>query len=100
LMDIWNQLSKRASLKSLDDELRPSTAPERAVFYLCSEMIQLMENVYLDLNLEDTWDDDDNKGWMELYKQWAKSSNLIATWDLTKATYSARFQSFWDRKLI
>lgn len=100
LMDIWNQLSKRASLKPLDDELRPSTAPERAVFYLCSEMIQLMENVYLDLNLEDTWDDDDNKGWMELYKQWAKSSNLIATWDLTKATYSARFQSFWDRKLI
>ncbi|MEI6269562.1 MAG: patatin-like phospholipase family protein [Methylococcaceae bacterium] len=100
LMNIWNQLSKRASLKPLDDELRPSTAPERAVFYLCSEMIQLMENVYLDLNLEDTWDDDDNKGWMELYKQWAKSSNLIATWDLTKATYSERFQSFWDRKLI
>ena len=34
----------------------------RATFYKCSEMIQLMENVYLDLHLEDTWGHPDKVG--------------------------------------
>jgi hypothetical protein len=100
LVEIWNQLSKNASLKPLDDELRPSGAPERSVFYLCSEMIQLMENVYLEQNLEDTWEHPDNQGWKKLFKQWAKSSPLKDTWELTNSTYGERFKSFWDRKII
>lgn len=59
----------------------------------------LMENVYLDMNLEDTWEHEDNKGWMELFKQWANSPKLRDTWNLTKSTYGVRFQSFWARNL-
>jgi hypothetical protein len=99
LMAIWKQLSSNPDLKSLDNALRPSNAPDRSVFYLCSEMIQLMENVYLDLNLEDTWKHIDNKGWQKLFKIWAKSPDLGATWKQTKSTYGERFQSFWDRNL-
>ncbi|TAN67494.1 MAG: hypothetical protein EPN17_11000 [Methylobacter sp.] len=101
LMEIWDQLREDDDLKDLDHELGlPSTGPAREIFYKCSEMIQLMENVYLDLNLEDTWDHPDNKGWMELFKNWATSQQLSKTWGLTKKTYGIRFQSFWDRKLI
>ena len=99
LMEIWNELSTNTDLKQLDEELRPSSAPDRSVFYLCSEMIQLMENVYLDLNLEDTWEHEDNKGWMELFKKWAKSSQVEITWGQTKNTYGERFQYFWSRNL-
>jgi hypothetical protein len=102
LMEIWDKLSKNESLIPLDKELCPpwdGNNPARSIFYLCSEMIQLMENVYLDLNLEDTWEHEDNKGWKELFKQWAKSPNLQATWEHTKSKYGERFQSFWDRNL-
>ena len=50
LMEIWGKLSKNQSLMSLDKELCPpwdGNNPDRSIFYLCSEMIQLMENVYL-----------------------------------------------------
>ncbi len=100
LMEIWNQLSKNSDLEPLDNELRPSGAPVRPVFYLCSEMIQLMENVYLELNLEDTWEHPDNEGWKKLFKQWANSSRLKGTWKLTNPTYGDRFKSFWDRRLL
>ncbi|MDD1622030.1 MAG: hypothetical protein LUQ11_11165, partial [Methylococcaceae bacterium] len=102
LMEIWHQICTIDALGPLDLELRPSTGPtdpDRSVFYLCSEMIQLMENVYLDMNLEDTWEHEDNKGWMELFKQWANSPKLRATWNQTRSTYGVRFQSFWARNL-
>lgn len=102
LMKIWNLLSKSKNLGALDNELFTSwdgKNPDRSIFYLCSEMIQLMEKVYLDLNLENTWEHEDNKGWQALFKQWAKSSQLNATWELTKLTHGERFLSFWERHL-
>lgn len=100
LMEIWDQLREDDDLKGLDSDLGlPSNGPAREIFYKCSEMIQLMENVYLDLNLEDTWNHVDNRGWMKLFIKWANSPQLKQTWELTKATYGIRFQSFWDRKL-
>ena len=30
-----------------------------------------MENVYIDLHLEDTWEHADNRGWRELFERWA-----------------------------
>lgn len=102
LMEIWDKLGKNQSLTPLDKELCPpwdGNNPARSIFYLCSEMIQLMENVYMDLNLEDTWEHEDNKGWKELFQQWAKSSNLQATWEHTKSNYGERFQFFWKRNL-
>ena len=113
LMNIWSELGKNekmdvfhsnldnnensdASLKGLND-----TWPEkyRSAFYLCSEMIQLMENVYLDLNLEETWEHPDIKGWRTLFVQWKNSTQVQKTWELTKESYGARFQFFWKYKL-
>ena len=49
-------------------------------------MIQLMENVYIDLNLEETWEHPDNKGWRELFLRWSALPQLKLTW---KATHAA-----------
>jgi hypothetical protein len=103
-MKLWSELGANETLKNLDSELIsdwPSNpSPEfRSVFYLCSEMIQLMENVYLDLSLEETWEHPDNQGWLALFKQWAASEQMQKSWKLTAQNYGLGFQYFWDRNL-
>ena len=68
-------------------------------FYFCNQMIQLMEDVYLDLELERHWQHPDNRGWMNLFRHWSWSSMFRATWALSAATYGARFQDFCRRHL-
>jgi hypothetical protein len=62
-------------------------------------MIQLMENVYLDLQLEETWRHPDNHGWRTLFKQWAATPQMQATWTATHAVFGDRFQHFCRREL-
>ncbi|MGZ8215401.1 MAG: hypothetical protein ACXWTP_12990, partial [Methylosarcina sp.] len=97
LMDLWSRLGENPDFKALDQELTgswPNDPPGqfRSAFYLCSEIIQLMENVYMDLNLEETWEHADNKGWLTLFKNWTASKALRDTWELTAGTYGSRFQ--------
>jgi hypothetical protein len=53
-----------------------------------------MECVYLDLHLDQEQDHPDNRGWMNLFKHWAWSGMLRATWAVSVSTYGARFQTF------
>ena len=78
----------------------PAKATEvRAGFYFCTNLLELMESVYLDMNLEEEFDDPDNRGWVDLFKHWSWSSMLRATYGVTCATYGSRFQNFCKRRL-
>jgi hypothetical protein len=104
LMDLWSQLSDDSTLESLDYELAgawPSNPPDgfRSSFYVCSQIIQLMENVYLDLDLEKTWEHADNKGWRSMFEIWANSPTVQKTWELTSGVYGLRFRYFCNRYL-
>lgn len=78
----------------------PETMDElRAGFYLCSRMIELMEDVYRDLRLEDNFDHPDNRGWMNLFRHWTGSAMLQAAWAVTASTFEARFQRFCEWRL-
>ncbi len=66
----------------------------RQGFYFCGSLIQLMENVYLDLRLQEEYDHPDNRGWMNLFKHWSWSGMFQATWAVTAVTYGHRFQDF------
>ena len=101
LMEIWRQLGTDKDLELLAKELRASESmPSQAVFYMCNEMIQLMENVYLGIDLEETWHHPDNEGWRQLFISWARNESINAVWEKTGETYGERFVSFWDRNLI
>lgn len=69
----------------------------RKGFYLCSRMLQLMEDVYTDLNLEEEWDHPDNRGWINQFRFWSQSSMFKITWAMTASTYGARFRDFCER---
>ena len=71
----------------------------RAGFYVCNEMLQLMEDVYLEFKLDDHYDHIDNRGWMNLFQHWTWSGMLCATWAITAATYDPRFQRFCAERL-
>ena len=71
----------------------------RAGFYACSLMIQLMENVYIDLNLDDTHDHPGNRGWTNLFMHWAWSGMFRVTWTISACMFSGEFQKFCERHL-
>jgi hypothetical protein len=124
LNHLWNELRNDRDLQFLDEQIFPGlpavlTGPGggggespstllplpqdqkrfRKGFYLCQSVIQLMENVYLDLRLEENRESIDNRGWMNLFRRWAWSSMFRATYSLTSSTYGARFQTFSERHL-
>ena len=104
LMDLWADLGRRSDVHFLDHQVAgqwpKSPAPEfRTGFYIGCQMLQLMENVYLELRLEETWDHSDNTGWKELFLIWAKADVVQKTWALTADTYGLRFRHFCTRKL-
>ena len=119
LDDIWDRIRIDERLRFLDRQLNPewpylesavgASSPEqpwlpddvhalRAAFYLCGSIIQLMENVYLDLGLEERYDHPDNRGWMNMFRRFAGAGMLRITWAITSATFGARFQSFCERR--
>ncbi|HZI80988.1 MAG TPA: patatin-like phospholipase family protein [Vicinamibacterales bacterium] len=77
----------------------PKTEAERREgFYVCVQMLQLMEDVFLDFDLDEYYDHIDNRGWMNLFQHWAWSGMLCATWAMTGSTFDPRFQRFcWTR---
>lgn len=86
------QPDRPAMLPNSEDELR-------AGFYLCNALIQLMENVYLDLRLEEEHGHPDNRGWMNQFRHWSWSGMFRVTWAVSVSTYGARFQQFCRRHL-
>ena len=104
LMRLWADLGSRTDLNFLDQQLAAQwpaqPTPEfRTGFYVGSQMLQLMENVYLDLRFEETWDHPDNRGWKELFLVWARAEVVKKTWELAGATYGLRFRYFCEREL-
>lgn len=104
LMELWSQMSRNDDLQFLEQELTsnwPADPPTgfRSSFYVCSQMIQLMENVYLELDLEKTWDYADHKGWRAMFETWSESATFRSVWDLTSDSYGLRFRDFCHRQL-
>lgn len=71
----------------------------RSGFYLCREIAQLMEKLYLDLDLENQYDHPDCRGWINLFRHWSWSPMFRATYAITVASLNERFQRFCRRRL-
>ena len=96
----WPDLEAGASVAQTTSYGLPDEPDSlRHGFYFCNQMIQLMEDVYLDLELEKHWAHPDNRGWMNLFRHWSWASMFRATWAMSAATYGARFQDFCRRHL-
>ena len=65
--------------------------------YLCVSFLQLMENVYLDLQLDDPTQRDHphNAGWLTLFRKWANQDAFKDAWKIAGETYGNRFRKFY-----
>lgn len=82
-----------------EDGKAPSSQLVRETAYSCQEMLQLMENVFVDLQLEDESAHPDYNGWMNLFRHWAAMPALRFAWKHTKQDYGKRFQIFCRHNL-
>ena len=85
-----------------DEDGAPADRPQefrRASISSATRSSSSMENVYVDLNLEAESDHPDNRGWMNIFHNWAWSPMLRVAWAMSAASYGARFQTFCERKL-
>jgi len=105
LMKVWDELASRPELEVLHRQLVDREWPAdwpatyREAFYECCKMIQLMENVYMDLSLDSTWNHPDNVGWRALFANWASSRIFQETWRIARGMYGVRFRYFCERQL-
>ncbi len=100
----WRRLQEKAFSTAEGAPPTESWLPKdaeqiRAGFYLCSSLIQLMEDIYLALDLDQEADHPDNRGWINLFKHWSWSGMLRVTWAVSACTYGIRFQRFCERDL-
>jgi hypothetical protein len=96
----WPSLVPEAGERTTDSMWLPSSNEDRrAGFYFCLEVIQLMEDAYIDLNLETQFEHPDNRGWANFFRHWSWSGMFCATWAISASIYGTRFQNFCERQL-
>src|SRR3989442_9943297 len=79
----------------------PLSTDSASNFVLCNALIQLMENVYVDLHLDEPAQliHPHNQGWVTLFKQWAKSERFQGAWKVAAPTFGGRFRDFCLREI-
>jgi hypothetical protein len=70
----------------------------RKAFYVCLDLIQLMENVYTDLHLRNSADrnNPNNAGWMDIFRYWAPKDIFQRTSKTARFTYNPLFVEFYE----
>lgn len=114
LNEMWETFRGSPVLHSFLDELMAITPPvayrapanepisrHQSSEELCVglELLQLMEDVFMDLRLDDFWEHPDNRGWAIMFMRWARSPRFQSIWRQTKRTYGIRFEYFCSARL-
>ena len=94
------QLQRNGFLMELMGEPFTGT-PEVDADILCigMELLQLMENIFIELRLDDFWEHPDNRGWALLFMSWARSARFRTVWQRSHKTYGIRFEHFCASRL-
>jgi hypothetical protein len=110
---IWERFRNTSSLHPLLRELTADNSwrvslplrsgvaesDENEELCACLELIQLMENVFINLRLDDFWEHPDNRGWAMLFTMWAKSPRFRTVWNKMRRTFGIRFEYFCGHRL-
>jgi hypothetical protein len=73
----------------------------RKIFHLCNLQMQLMENVFIGLELDKPQYRAHyfNRGWMNLFRRWSQAPYFRHAWAISIGTYSVGFQRFCKESL-
>lgn len=112
LQKLWAEFRESPALHSFLDELMMIIPPAASALSpaevgiqssqehaVALELIQLMEEVFMDMQLDDFWDHPDNRGWAVLFMRWARSPKFQNIWKQTHRTFGIRFEYFCAARL-
>lgn len=100
---------KNANVSGLDDSIvlnflpkAHQDGPDRAAFFFRLDLLQLMENVFLDLNFANfhNWNHPANAGWHAVFKYWAANKEMQDVWKLQHTSYAKPFQIFFEDLIV
>jgi hypothetical protein len=78
---------------------QPVVPAKRDSFYTCTAMMDLMQSVFIDLDLEENSEHPHNAGWIQIFHQWTSHDEFKEAWAITKDTYGERFRRFCQTHL-
>jgi len=105
LVSLWDRMRAEPALLPLFRELHgleitpTAHEPTEQELCVCLELIQLMENAYLELRLDDFWRHPDNQGWVVLLTMWAQSPTFREAWRQYRDVFGIRFGYFCRQRL-
>jgi hypothetical protein len=68
---------------------------QRPSLFVGALMLDLMQRVYLDLDLENDRDHPHNSGWITIFKRWKGHPAVVAAWTASQDDYSRPFRWFY-----
>lgn len=83
--------------RGLQDPGLPARDLNLAQHYFCMEALQLMEDAFDDLSLDDTFHHPDSRGWRMTFEHWVTSAALNQVWKGNRQNFGERFAKFWLR---
>lgn len=105
LVALWDRLRATPALLPLFSELHaldPNPTPHEPTeeeLCVCLELIQLMENTFIELRLDEFWRHPDNQGWVALFTMWAQSPTFRDAWRQYRNVFGIRFGYFCRQRL-
>ncbi len=106
--ELMRRLSTDPDLRFMDFQLFPQMLErqppqdvklERKRFFYCLELIQLMEDIYFDLDFQSRTNRSNPQygGWIADFQRWARSPAMQETWAIARSSYNPLFREFFDR---
>jgi hypothetical protein len=98
-------LAATSALKGLDPILIKNFPPKvseeedkRRAWFLCLDLLQLIENVFLDLDFSNAnkWRHPGHAGWRTVIEYWAGHEAVQKVWETQKDSYAKPFRQFFD----
>lgn len=90
-------------LRTMDQEETPvglMTSEEMcATLHFLSQIMQLMEDVWVSCHLDTHFTDPNNLGWMNAFQRWAYTPSFRLWWPLLKSMYGSKFRRFMEEQL-
>ena len=105
LSDMFSMIRSNPGLHDLGAQLFPNSKIKPSgignpvgEFYLSMMLLQLVEDLYFELELErEEWFRDPHiSGWRYLFRLWKRVPAVQAAWKSQYATFRADFQRFWN----
>jgi hypothetical protein len=106
-IEIQGQLRTDPNLGRLSAELYPEirsgteghSEQDRAEVHAIGQIVQVMENVWLAVGLENFAEHPMNRGWMNWFRRWSGSASFQRHWPALRGEFSQDFVRFAEKQL-